>query len=180
MLRGFMSIILLLFALSLNAQVKVSDSFKQILDTFHVEFLSPVEGKYKALKPEKNDLFTADFRIRSRKEKIEILYYFEPDTANFQLFPQVSTTRMVLHLATNNQDALISSLDLPEKQLKEGFNADWGKVSIFRPKESFSYYEYCKLLTLYKVDRGIMYILFLFDEPSLQLDQRFQAIIFQD
>ena len=165
-----------------SAQVDLSDRFMHLLNQTNLEFLEPLEAKYRDVPLFKNPYQNYDFAIRSRKEKLEIRYLVEPFEPNNPTFftPHIRGLRMVTHLATNSEDALITGHDVDTALLQSEFNADWGKVFFFQPKDGFSSYEHCKMLALYKEDVGMVYVFFLFRQARRELDNRFVAVRFQE
>ena len=181
--RLFLIVVITLFFITiLPAQVDVSPDFQQRLEEARVEFLEPLEAKYKDVRVARNDFLEYDFAIRSRKEKIEIRYLIEPVTKTNPIAyaPHVRTVRMLMHLARNNDAFVMSGVDVRTADLQEQFNADWGKIFFFTPKEAFSRYQECKMLALFREGQGMAYVFFLFDEPSRALDNRFYALRFLD
>lgn len=170
------------FYSSLSAQVDLSPDFQQRLKETRIEFLEPLEAKYKDIRVARNDFLDYDFAIRSRREQIEIRYLIEPLTESNPVAqaPHVRTVRMLMHLARNDDVFVMSGIDVRETDLREQFNADWGKIFFFTPKEGFSRYQECKMLALFREGRGMAYVFFLFDEPSRALDNRFYALRFLD
>ena len=166
---------------ALPGQVRLPESFLSQLEDASLEFITPVEGRYKPRTPHRNPYLDYQFAMRSRKEKIEIRYFIDPLKENslVSAAPHAAVMRMILSLATNNQDALISNLNLGNTILREDFNADWGKMAIFQPKGAFSDRTYCKMLALFKENIGMAYIFFLFDKNSRELDNRLVALRFQ-
>lgn len=171
-----------LFAQSAFGQLEYSDSFLYLLENAQIDFYEPVEGKYKAIKLQKEVFQPCDFGMRSRKEQLEIRYIIAPYSENSPAFnaPHVESARMVAHLATNDPDAVITILSMDELELRDKFNADWGKVFFFKPKEQFSTSKHCKMLSLYAEGKGMALVFFLFDKPSTELDNRFLALRFKD
>lgn len=172
--------ILLCFVCSLQAQIDISPHFSSLLELSQLDFHAPLEAKYKDVSVLKNPWQNYDFAIRSRKEKLEIRYLIVPFKENNPLnsMPHINCMRMVTNLASNSQDVLISGLSIEEEELKEQFNADWGKIFIFQPKAGFSTRTHCKLLALHKEGLGTAYVFFLFNEADQALDNRFYALRF--
>jgi len=172
----------LAFSLPVTGQVDVSADFKQKLQTAGIEFLEPLENSYKDIRVPRRNFADYDFAIRSRKEKVEIRFRIDPlDLDNPVAYaPHVRSTRMLLHLASNNDNFYMSGLPVRESDLTEQFNADWGKIFFFTPKEDFSIRKECKMLALFREGQGMAYVFFLFDEPSPELDYRFYALRFLD
>ncbi len=163
-------------------QLKYSDDFLSLLNHAEIDFYEPVEGNYKTRKIYKEYYQPCDFAMHSRKEDMEVRYLIAPYSEKGPAFnaPHVETVRMVAHLASNDPEAVITVLSLEEEALREDFNADWGKIYFFQPKEQFSTSKHCKLLSLYAEGKGIAMVFFLFDKPSPELDNRFLALRFKD
>lgn len=181
--RSFCLFFLLTIGQSLSAQIDLSDHFNDLLEAADMEFLEPVEARYKAIRIGKNLFQSYDFAIRSRKEKIEIRYLIEPyDEKNpIADIPHLASIRLLTHLASNSEEAgVITGLDIEAKKLKTDFNADWGKTFFFKTKNSFSTKSHCKMLALFREGRGMAYVFFLFDKVTEDLDRRFLALRFKD
>ena len=142
------------------------------------ELLYPVDADYKPLYiPE--DLFQPyDYAIRSGKEGVEIRFLFLPEMGN-EPHAQVNSYRMALHIGDNETSTSFTARELTERELKEVFNADWGRVYILKPKADFSVQQYCRFLVLHKHDQGIICVFYLFDKPSLAIDQRLHMVRYQ-
>lgn len=169
-------------AYSISAQVDISPHFSHLLELSKLDFHAPLEAKYKDIAVLKNPWQTYDFAIRSRKEKLEIRYLVVPYKESNPLnnIPHINCMRMVTNLASNSQDVVITGLSIEEEELKEQFNADWGKVFLFQPKIGFSNRMHCKLLALHKEGVGTAYVFFLFNEADQALDNRFYALRFAE
>lgn len=178
----FPFLLFLVWSTSNIAQLALDERFSNLLKSAGLELLEPLEAKYKAVPVYKNTYQTCDYTIRSRKEKLEISYLIKPFEENkAALFaPHVQCMRMVTHLATNREDALISWHGIEESVLKEDFNADWGQVIFFQPKRDFSSKTHCKMLAMYREGKGMAFVFFLFDEASQGLDKRFVALRFTE
>lgn len=176
------SFLIFSLAFAAQAQIDISPQFSQLLELSQLDFHEPLEAKYKDISVVDNPWQTYDFAIRSRKEKLEIRYLVVPfdEKKPLHRVPHVSTIRMVTNLASNNQEIIISGLDIDEDVLKEQFNADWGKVFLFQPKLGFSSKTHCKLLAVHKEEVGTAYVFFLFNKPDQALDNRFYAVSFNE
>lgn len=86
---------------------------------------------------------------------------------------------MVVSLATNDEDYLIAGREVAPELLSGFFNADWGMQYFFHPKAGFSDWNHCELLALHKDGQGTAFVLFLFDEASRELGNRFYAFRFR-
>lgn len=169
------------YVYSLRAQVAPSEPFQQKLNQTGLFFMEPVEGKYKALRKPSDLYQDYDYAIRSRREKMEIRYLIEPWRENNPLsgVPHVRASRLVMHLATNQGEGMIIGQNIGQETLLDDFNADWGKVFYFEPKDAFSLNRECKLLVLHKAGLGTAYVFFLYDKITVELDKRFLALQFK-
>ena len=179
---------LLLFFISLlttgfaQKKIKYSKNFLKKLEQIQVDIFTPTEGKYKSTRPTKNEYQAIDHVIYSKKEAIEIRYAIIPFEANKPTtqIPHVDFMRVVMSTATNeDEEALVSVHALEDQDLKANFNADWGSMAYFQPKTRFSKYKHCRLLSLYAEGLGMVYVFFLFDEPSRSLDNRLHSLRFK-
>lgn len=168
---------------AIYAQVDLPETFSFQLEQLQVDFIQPLERNYKSIRTKKNDFFSCNFGMRSKKEKLEIRYTLQAFNPQKQAdhFPEVKAFTMATNLATNSQEAIITNLSIDEKYLQEQFNADWGTVYTFRPKLRFSEKPICQMLALYKEGRGFAYVFFLMDDPNNSaLDYRFFALKFKE
>ena len=176
------SIIMLIFAFAAMAQrIDYSDTFLSKLERLQLAVVEPLDAGYKDVMVLKNDVESYDFAIRSRKEKLEIRYILKDYDANnvMQQLPNIQFTRLLMHLATNDENSLpLAVHQLPQAEIEETFGADWGKVAYFQPKGKFTHWQYAKLLSLYKAERGMAHILFLYNKSDLALSERFYAVQF--
>lgn len=183
-MRPFFYPIIFLFItgpLLLHSQIKFSPELTKELSRTGLEIIQPLEARYRTIRLPDNRYMECDYGIWSRKEKLEIRYAIEPVSPNSRtaLIPHVKGFTMATHLATNDEEAVISKLSLSPENLEEDFNADFGEVYIFRPKPAFSSKLHCQMLVLYKEGKGMVYVFFLFDDPNNSaLDYRFQAVRF--
>lgn len=184
MMRFFIVVtVLLSLVLKMDAQVKLTERFSELLFDSNMEFIIPVEHKYRTVKRAGASGYEPfDLAIYSRKEKIEIRFAIHPyeEEDLYSLAPHAACMRTVTHLASNDENSIISVLSLTPESLSSDFNADWGKVIVFKPKDQFSFATTCKLLVIHRENIGTSYTFFLFDKPSLELDNRFVSLRFKD
>ncbi len=160
--------ILIFFSVSINAQVKLSDDFQEKMETMQLEFLQPLEARYKKTRTKKNIILKSDFAIKAKKADMEIQFALKPEAIPNQ-FPHMQATSMAVSIATNEQDTKMVMHEMSKKDLTE-YNADWGLITFFTPKDLFSTKKHCKMLSLYKEGEGMVYVLFLFDEATEEVD----------
>ncbi len=163
-------------------KIKYSKAFLAKLEKIQIDLYTPVEGKYKSTRPTKNDYQAIDHVIYSKKEALEIRYAiipFEEGKPTTQI-PHIDFMRVVMSTATNEEEeAVVSVHSIPDQDLKTNFNADWGSMAYFQPKTRFSKYKHCRLVSLYSEGLGMVYVFFLFDEPSRFLDNRLHSLRFK-
>lgn len=176
-----------LFAQLLAAQIDRSPRFTRLLEEAQLDFYAPLENSYRDLPvwKEAAAFQSYDFAINSRQEDLEIRYRIMPYNEQNRIFlaPHIESWRLAMHLARNDdaEDArIITHFDVQDTVLKQYFNADWGMTFFFHPKGTFSNRTYCKLLALYSEGKGLAFVLFLFDEPSEELEKRFAALRFKE
>jgi len=174
---------LLSCTLSIFAQkINYSKAFLQKLEQTEIDIFVPTEGKYKSIRPPKNDYQAIDHVIFSKQEDIEIRFAIIPFDENNPTtqVPHVDFMRVVTSTATNeDEEAVVSVHAIEDAELKEHFNADWGSMAYYQPKSRFSKYKHCRLLSLFTEGKGTVHVFFLFDEPSRSLDNRLHSLRFQ-
>lgn len=176
-----LSICCLWSSTTLAQTIDYSDEFLAKMDAVGISLSTPVDTDYKDIAVLKKVFQTYDFAIKSKKEKLEIRYFIEAYDEADPTFavPHLRFTRFLMNLGSNEEEHIMAVHDVDVRDLEEEFQADWGKITFFRPKKSFSSATHCKLLSLFKEGQGMVYVLFLFDEVSEDLDRRFYAVQFQ-
>ncbi len=165
----------------LNAQIKLPVLFIESLEQMKLDIAIPVERTYKNKRIKRNEFFNPDHIIRARRHRVEIQYAIFPKDSHPHLIPHIRHSMTVTSL-TSNQDQLrtIAVHKISKEDLSNSYNADWGSISFFQPKRAFSKYQHGKLLSLYKEDRGMICILFLFDEgEEEEVDRQIMAAKFE-
>ena len=85
---------------------------------------------------------------------------------------------MAISAATNeNEEARLVLHEMSKENLKN-YHADWGAVVFFQPKIIFSDKDHCKMLALYQEEKGLVYIFYLFDEASEEVDLQENCLSF--
>ncbi len=166
----------------LAAQRELPSDFQARLDQAGLSFIYPLDAGYKSRRNAPSPYFESHYTLRSRKEKMEIRYHIQPFDANDPTadLPHINASRLLLHLASNDGDKLMSGINLSEEVLQEDYQADWGKLFNFQPKSGFSRYQHCQMLALFLEGKGMAYVLFLFDDAPPTLEYRKQALEFID
>ncbi|MEM8906921.1 MAG: hypothetical protein AAGD05_03665 [Bacteroidota bacterium] len=174
-------LLLLLFLLPQShfAQIERSTAFEQQLQQAQLDFFEPSENSFKQLPIRKNTVQTYDFAIQSKREKVEIRYVILP--AQDQVlddFPPVNFTAKASSVASNEEEEFMVFHAMDEATLKNTFNADWGASAFFRPKIGFSNKRHCKMVGLYSKGKANIYIFYLFNDLSIDIDERFHLVRF--
>jgi len=169
---------------NLSAQLDLTPDFQTKLAKTGVNFLTPVEHNFKVSKVYKNKLQPYDFSMRQKKDKVEIRYLVLPDTGIIAGgFPHVNFSNRTMTLASNEDDVAVSTISviqLSEKTLKEKYHADWGAISFFTPKRSFSESRYCKMVGLYCEGRGYVYTFFLYNNVNVDFNAGYDLLEFAE
>lgn len=170
------------FAIPAFSQITLPGAFVNLINDLGIELLLPVDAGYKRIDVLQSDFQPCQLAIYSRKEKLEIRYLVEPFDSNSQApqLPHIYASRLLLHLASNDDDAVIAGHSLSPETL-ENAGADWGKTFFFKPKTAFSNRQHCQLTALQKHQKGTVYIFLLFDDPNNpNLAIRENTIFFKD
>jgi hypothetical protein len=161
-------------SVELLAQSSKLDNLQVDLWNMGTELAIPADSDYKLANAIENPYLPYQHAIRSSKENLEIRFYFQPESQNTP-FPQVESYRLAMHMG-NNEQTIFSARELTTYELDSVFHADWGRVYLFTPKAGFSIQKYCKMLTLHRENKGVVYVIFLFDKPSALIDQRLHIL----
>jgi len=180
----FYFLLLCLFCGShLSAQLAITPDFQTKLAATGLSFLTPVEHHFKNAKVYKNNLQPYDFAIRQKKDKVEIRYLVIPDTGIIAGgYPHINFGNRTMTLASNEDDEVastISVLQLSEKTLTEKYHADWGAISFFTPKKSFSDMRHCKMVGLYREGLGYVYTFFLYNNVNVDFNAGYDLLEFE-
>jgi len=174
-------LIYFLCATPVIAQLEYTPQFTTLLDNAELIISQPLENQYKKKAIKKNDLFDYHYAIKKKKGDLEIRYAIEPWSTKSDAInsvPHVTTINLATTLASNDDDSVISYHILSDTNLKEHYNADWGLVAYFKPKQNFSDKRHCKMLTLFSEGKGKVNIFYLFDEVTEELENQKFSIMF--
>jgi len=162
-------------------QYNYSPAFAKKLLEMNAEIMPPLDGGYRKIRTSGSWIQDCDWAIRSKREKLEIRYLVTPlETGGPGMqHPDLAAHRLAMHLCSNDDDAMISGRDLTEHEVKNIYNADWGRIYIFPPKLGFAPHAYCKMVALQREEEGLVYIFNLFDTPSPAIDSRMYTFSFE-
>lgn len=163
------------------AQIDIPYTVMQRFEQLGAEMIYPIEADYRYRLAHKNDYLTYDFAIHSRRERMEIRYALLPAAELGELagYPHVAASRLLMHLAANDEDAVVTTHTLPADEVRYDYQADWVRMFHFRPKKGFSEANHCRLLAIYREGYGMAYVLLLFDTAPEQIDSRSLALRFR-
>ncbi len=171
-----------LFLLStlLPAQSELPADFQQLLDSMDVRFTAPLDSDYQLGSRHDNDYLTDQYSLRSRREKLELRFYLQPENETDQYYrrPHMAATALAMNLGSNDEDAVTAVHSFDDEEL-DLYQADWAKMYTFRPKRSFSDKQQAQLIALYREGRGIAYTVLLFDEAPITLEGRQLSLRFR-
>lgn len=163
------------------AQLEYPNDFQSVLEKADISYTAPLENSYKNVRIQENDLQKYSFAIKAKKENIEIRYAIELlDTNAYFNPPQIRCFSRATSVASNDDESVVTVHNISDIDLKDNFNADWGAIMYFKPKLQFSTKKHCKMLALYTEGRAVVYVYFLFNEPTEELDNQFYSIRFND
>ena len=181
-MKQFFTILYMTWAsVAMSQSIVFPPHFEQLLTAAGIDFFEPADAPYRDLKPHKNRLEKYDFGIVSKEEKLEIRYSIKPYKTDEFLSqnPHLLTMRAVASIATNEEDYIISALEMGQQALQNDFNADWGMTYFFTPKKEFSRLPHCRMIALYKEGKGTAFVFYLFDDANNEaLDTRYFALRF--
>lgn len=146
-----------------------------------LEFTWPLTGSFREYRRLSSDFQDTDFALWSRRAKTEIRFLVAPydRTDRGQLpLPHLAASRLVTHLTTNEEDAIISVHDLDPNWARGVLGADWAKMYYFPPKILFAPYRHCRLLALFREGVATAYVFYLFDDPPAELDHWLEVLRF--
>ncbi|MCB0637688.1 MAG: hypothetical protein KDC54_13755 [Lewinella sp.] len=158
---------------------------QQLLSTHQLLFDWPPSGDFRQYHRFASDFQPTDFALWSRTARTEIRFLIQPtDTTNRRRlpWPHLEASRMVTHLADNEENTLIAAHDLVPEAVDRVLAADWAKMYFFPPKDVFAGYDHCRMLCLYREGVATAYVFFLFNEPPDEMDEwlgvlRFEPIV---
>lgn len=174
---------LFLFSLTTSGYGQSTDplALGQLLEKLKAEIMVPLDGDYRPLRMQKNEVQNYHWALGSTSEQLEIRYLILPDEGQALMdFPHLEASRLAMQTCSNEEHAAITARDLTEEERIDLYQADWGRLFIFPPKLTFGEYLHCKMVAVFKENRGMMVIFHLFDEPSPEIDNRLYTFRFID
>ncbi len=168
-----------LFLSSASAQYDLPASFvaKKEAVGFELSTYAEVPGKMRPGR--ENEICDYDLELSFPEKGLDIRYRIEPikDEKSFQNWPEKASILMASTVTSNAEDEYLSGHYLEGEDLMP-YNADWGLVVIFTPKQGFSTKRYGKMYALFKEGRGIVYLFYLFNNPGAEIDAQLPNVRF--
>lgn len=163
------------------SQNEVFKNYETQLQQLGVAMDLPTEGRGEFLKPLKKSFVPHLFRVKMKKENLEIWVNVRPyDSLNVVTqIPHMEAGRIAANAGSNDEDAVTTVLRLGDDFAKETFGADWGREFYFRPKKQISERAHCRFISLYKEEVGQINVLFFFDEKTKGLDSYYDMFRFE-
>lgn len=155
------------------AQLPLTPAVQVLLDSLDVRVNHPFDADFKLLKNPDNDYLADHLAVRSKAEKLEIRLHLRPETEDDLYYqrPHLRAGLLVMNLASNDEDAVTTVHSFDEEEFAV-LNADWARMYTFRPKTSYSPRATAQLIAMYKVGRGLVYTVLLFDDAPDTLEGR--------
>ena len=166
-MKSFIYSILFFLPIFLLGQSELPPNVAYKVDYMGLDYFHPLEQKFKFKKGERNRYFSYDMKMIDRKLKQEIFVILTPERTEDDIvkYPHIEFTRLLAGLATNEQDVDIMVVTHDTRKLNHS-NADWGSESYFTIKEQISRYPHAKLFSFYKEGKGLVSILYCFNNPD--------------
>ena len=157
------------------------ENYASQLQKLSIAMDQPTEGKGKFLEPYKKSIVPHLFRIKFKKENLEVWVSVKPfDSLNISTqMPHLEAGRIATNAATNDDEAVTTVLKLSDDFAEKTFGADWGREFYFQPKKQISERVHCRLLSLYKEGIGQLNIFFFFDKKTRGLEHYYDMIRFE-
>jgi hypothetical protein len=143
------------------AQATQWEEWQNLLDDLGIVVATPVENQFRFVS-DNNTIAKFDYAITKRKDELEIRYLIV--SADSIHYPHLSTSNLLMTIATNDPEQAISVLPIDEDVLNKDYQADWGIQAFFQPKLSFSDKAHGKLIAIYKEGKAIVYTVLLFND----------------
>lgn len=169
----FLQFLLMTFGAGLTAQTQLSDTVIAHFASLKADMIRPLDSDFRDFKVAKSSFLQPCFALHSKREKLEMRYYLqrEDELGNLAGMPHVATARFLMDIGSNDEDSQTAVHSFGKEEMAI-YAADWAKLFTFQPKSSFAPYAFAQLVALYKEDRGLIWVVLLFNTPPDTLDTR--------
>lgn len=156
------------FFLKINGQTYTDlKPIQDAITKMNLDFLMPVENKYKFTRLRTSEFFDYDSRMVARNNEMEIFIALHPDGEDelTTFFPHLEYQRLLANLVPNDIDQEVLVVGWRAQKLKER-NADWGAESYFKARKEITNFPFTKFVGFYKEGHGMVILLYCFDKPD--------------
>ena len=157
-----------------------SKKFTKTLERHNLEFYLPVE-RWMKISPIDEDEFLKYDAIFHNPPNVEARVVIKKD--HNMMFANVEIVKMLAHISTNEDDAVIEITEYPSKRSQDQYGADFVLYADFIPKQSFTTMPRGRLLCLYKEGQSLVQYIILYEgslDPYFKMPLRFAEINLQE
>ena len=182
-LRSFFFFVAICFASFTTPAQRIDypAGFARLLNQCDLVWFEALDAGYRDVYQNSDSPVLCDLAIRSQKEDLEIRVKIIPwlQREVKSQTPNVIAWRTLTDVAVNDDDNLISGIQLSLEEARERFGADMALMYFFTPKPTFSNYPYCRMLALAKEGKATVLVFYFFqDAGNPALDSRLKVICF--
>lgn len=153
-----------------------SKKFTKTLERHNLEFYLPVE-RWMKISPIDEDEFLKYDAIFHSPPNVEARVVIKKD--HNTMFANVEIVKMLAHISTNEDDAVIEITEYPSKRSQDQYGADFVLYADFIPKQSFSTMPRGRLLCLFKEGQSLVQYIILYEgalDPYFKMPLRFAEL----
>lgn len=161
---------------STAGDVIFSKKFTKTLERYDLDFYMPVERWLKLSSVQEDEFLKYDAVLHSPPD-VEARIIIKPDSK--QMFPNVEIVKMIAHISTNDDDAVVEVTEYPSSRSNEYYGADFVLYADFVPKPSFTTYPRGRLLCMYKEGQALVQYIILYNgalDPYFKMPVRFAEL----
>ena len=155
-----------------------TQAFTHKLEKCGLEFYQPTENWLRPTPLIEDEYLEYDL-VLAGDDGYEMRIIINEDSKKVSQHPPVHLNRIISNAATNSETALIGIRPFNDHLAKEHFNAEWGVIADFTPKELFSSgYAKARIVCFFKSGRALVTYIILYNE---EVDRYFDnAMAFRD
>jgi len=126
---------------------------------------------FKKEKVGKNSVIDFDYALKGKQDPVDIRYKVipVPEDSPIALAPQIKINSLAIHMASNNEEELDMVFHRINDDDIKPYNADFGMMVFFQPKDKISKRKHCKALFFYAEGKGLICTFIFFDNVRLDL-----------
>lgn len=177
--RLWLSVVAILFVqVAGYNQITYTAAFTRLLEKAGMEYAEPAEQWMHVTVPPIDDYMDYDLVLENDKGDFEVRYAFHREKPENRTPPSVEVARLVASIATNDPETEIRIQIPADTFLRQVFNADFGLIAHFIPKEDFSMKPYGALISLYAEGRSGIDVVLLYRDPDYNPLEMYRSIRF--